>query len=224
MEHCFIGDATVLTLSNGQKVAASDFQFEFENGFRATYGQINGLGDFYGTFDAISDGKDASERMARFELAFETLAGLHARQPNEAQDILDVLQAEVDAVNEALRNGRDPSVVYAQLPDVTAKLDSITWGRTDMPRYRDLVRLNWDHFGEDAKAAYDAGHRVALRRALAGSLESAYMINAFADHFLEDWFSAGHLRTPRRYLHRSTDVSADICAKVGESRVCTITP
>lgn len=38
-------------------------------------------------------------------------------------------------------------------------------------------------------------------------------MNASADHLLEDSFSAGHLRTPRRLLHSSTDRTADICAK-----------
>lgn len=214
MEHCFIGDATSLTLSDGRKVAASDFKLQFPNGLAVTYGQINGLADFYGTFDPISDGRDESERSTRFERAFETLAGRAPRQPQEAQDILNVLQAEVDAVNEALKNHQDPSVVYSQLPDVSAKLDSITWGRRDTPRYRDLVQINWDHFGEDAMAAYNAGHKAALRKALTGDLEGAYAVNAFADHFLEDWFSAGHLRTPRRALHKPSDISADICAKV----------
>ncbi len=39
-------------------------------------------------------------------------------------------------------------------------------------------------------------------------------MNAFADHFLEDSFAAGHMRTPRRYLH-DTEIGgpADLCSK-----------
>lgn len=44
-------------------------------------------------------------------------------------------------------------------------------------------------------------------------------MNAFADHFLEDSFSSGHLRTPRRQLHWDEKVwdqlpVPDLCAKV----------
>ena len=41
------------------------------------------------------------------------------------------------------------------------------------------------------------GHRLALATAKAGELERAYMIEAFAEHFLTDRFSSGHLRAPR---------------------------
>jgi hypothetical protein len=129
-------------------------------------------------------------------------------------DILAVLQAEVDAINAALANHQDPSVVYAQLPDVSLKLEQITFGRSDIPGYLGLAQINWDHFGADARTAYNAGHATAIQKAVSGDLDGAYAMNAFADHFLEDSFSSGHLRTPRRLLHKSTDPTADLCAKV----------
>jgi len=54
-----------------------------------------------------------------------------------------------------------------------------------------------------------------LRAAAAGDLLAGYALNAFADHFLEDSFAAGHLRTPRRRLHQGGVVGgpADLCAK-----------
>ena len=95
-----------------------------------------------------------------------------------------------------------------------AEFQQITWGRSGIPGYLGLAKINWDHFGADARTAYNAGHRTALEAAVKGDLEDAYTMNAFADHFLEDSFSAGHLRTPRRLLHSKWNPSADLCAKV----------
>ena len=138
-EHCFIGDAITLNVWDGttsHQVAASDYMFALPNGLQLTYGQINGLaGDFYGTYNPISDGTTQDDCELRFSAAAETLRNGGPRQPAEATAILAVLQAEVDAVNEALRNHEDPSVVYSKLPDVSAKLEQLTFGRTDIPGY-----------------------------------------------------------------------------------------
>jgi hypothetical protein len=52
---------------------------------------------------------------------------------------------------------------------------------------------------------YKAGHRVALNLASTATNETelryAYAIDAFANHFLTDLFSTGHLRVPRRAMH-----------------------
>ncbi|KAK0184055.1 fungal fucose-specific lectin-domain-containing protein [Armillaria mellea] len=213
-EHCFIGDAITLTLANGGKVAASDYRFRLKDQLSLTYGQINGLaGDFYGTYDAISDGKNEQDQSARFVRTYDTLADGGPRLPKEAMDILAVLQAEVDAVNAALANHQDPSVVYAKLHDVSAKLIDITLDRSGIPGYLGLAKIDWDHFGADARTAYNAGHATAIQKAISGDLDGAYAMNAFADHFLEDSFSADHLRTPRRLLRKGTDITADACAK-----------
>ena len=105
-------------------------------------------------------------------------------------------------------------MAYNKLPDVSSKLEALTFGRSGIPGYLGLAQINWDHFGKDARTAYNAGHATALQIAADGDLEGAYALNAFADHFLQDCFSAGHLRTPRRFLHRSLDIAADVCAKV----------
>lgn len=196
-------------------MAASSHKFRLPNGLALTYGQINALaGDFYGTHNPISDGKSDGDRSTRFLLAYDTLAKGGPRQPKEANDILAVLQAEVDAVNIALMNHQDPSVAYSNLPDASLKLEEITSGRSDIPSYLGLARINWDHFGDDARTVYNTGHALAIQKAMDGDLEGAYALNAFADHFLEDSFSSGHLRTPRRLLHKPLDVTADACAKV----------
>lgn len=197
-------------------MAASSHKFQLPNGLILTYGQINALaGDFYGTGRPISDGTNDQDRFSRFLAAYDTLANGSPRQPKEANDILAVLQAEIDAVNNALIHHQDPSVAYSTLPDVTWKLEEITFGRSGIPGYIGLAQINWDHFGADARTAYNTGHAAAIQRAIGGDLEGAYTLNAFADHFLEDSFSSGHLRTPRRHLHKPPpDLTADACAKV----------
>ncbi|KAF8576928.1 hypothetical protein K439DRAFT_1655174 [Ramaria rubella] len=199
-EHCFIGDAITLTLANGGKVAASSYQFQLPDRLSLTYGQINGL--------------NAQEQLTRFVAAYNTLANGGPRQPKEATDILAILQGEVDAVNKALANHQDPSVAYAQLPDVSVALERITWGWTGFPGYLGLAQINWDHFVADARTAYNAGHATALHKAISGDLLRAYVMNAFADHFLEDSF------TPPP--HPAVNLSADICAKYMHDEDCAI--
>ncbi|KAI0846452.1 fungal fucose-specific lectin-domain-containing protein [Daldinia vernicosa] len=217
-EHGYLGDAIILTLSNGKAVRGRDYKFTLENGLNVTYGEINGLaGDFYGTHDPISDGANETERVTRFVAAYNTLAGRYARQPQEAEAILKVLQTEVDAVNAALARHEDPSIAYSKLPGQTWKFQKLTMFRPlKIPSYLVLAKKNFDHFGEDARIAYNAGHSKALDVAISGDLDKAYAMNAFADHFLEDSFSAGHLRTPRRYLHSDNvlDPDPDYCAKL----------
>lgn len=129
--------------------------------------------------------------------------------------VLKLLLREVAAVNEAIENHEDPSEAYANLPDLNRQFQMITWNRPKgQPSYLELAEINWDHFGDDALTAYSAGHEVALSKAYNGNLERAYTMNAFADHFLEDLFAAGHVRTPRRLLHSQNNISADLCAKV----------
>ncbi|KAL1748021.1 fungal fucose-specific lectin-domain-containing protein [Schizophyllum fasciatum] len=223
-EHSYIGDAIWLSLANGSRVPARNHNFTLRNNLRVTYGQINGLaGDFYGTTNPISDGRTASDQAARFLAAYNTLAEPSSRLPKEAQDILAVLQTEVDAVNESLQHHADPSIAYSKLPDVSAKLQMLTQFRpSHFPSYLGLARINWDHFGPDARTTYNAGHTLALQAAANGELDRAYTLNAFADHFLEDSFSSGHLRTPRRGLHGTVDLFADACAKAMHDEDCAI--
>ncbi|KAL1745430.1 fungal fucose-specific lectin-domain-containing protein [Schizophyllum fasciatum] len=223
-EHSYVGDAIWLTLADESRVPAKTHEFTLKNGLTLTYGQINALaGDFYGTYKPISDGKNATEQSARFLAAFNTLAEPSYWQPKDAHDILDVLQGEVDAVNDALKHHADPSFTYSKLADVSFKLGLITMKRPwNIPGYAGLARINWDHFGADARTAYNAGHALALQTAANGDLEHAYALNAFADHFLEDSFSAGHLRTPRRGLHSTSNLAADFCAKYMHDEDCAI--
>ena len=214
-EHSWLGDALTLQWDDGQSYVAKNKQFTLSNGLQLTYGQINGLaGDFYATINPISDGKDLQDQRSRFLRAWYWLAEDKTRTPFEAPKILSLLTKEVDMVQEALDKGQDPSTVYPNIPDVTAGLELLTLGRpAECPSYLILAKNNWDHFGADARVAYNACHSYALQVAAGGNLQLAYAMNAFGDHFLQDSFAAGHMRTPRRKLH-DTIGFADLCSKV----------
>ena len=186
---------------------------DLPNGFSLTYGTINGLaGDYYGTDEPISDVKPLEEQSARFLAAWNTLATDTTRQPHGANAIVAILQKDIDAVNDA----KEPSRIYADLPDHTVEFEELTIGRGLDTSFLGLAYINFDHFGEDARTAYNAGHYTALKQASGGTLDDlrlGYAMNAFVDHFLEDSFSSGHTRTPRRMLHGNLGL-ADICAKV----------
>jgi hypothetical protein len=216
MERSYIGDSIELILADGEPVAASNHQFRLPDGLILTYGQINALaGDFYGTRHPISDGRNHQACSARFLAAYDTLANGGPRQPKEANDILAVLQAEIDAVDDALAHHQDPSIAYFTLPDVTWKFEQITSSRSDIPSYIGLAQINWDNFGEDARTTYNAGHATAIQEAIHGDLEGAYALNAFADHFLECSFSSVHLCTPRRLLRNAPPgFKAGVCGRV----------
>jgi len=163
-----------------------------------------------------------ADQQNRFKAAYYWLGQDTTQQPKEANAILNILAVEVADVQKALQTGVDPSYYYANIiPDVTTKLEELTLLRNyNEPSYLKIAAINFDHFGADAWTAYIAGHSTAMAVAAQGgpaNLELAYAMNAHADHFLEDSFSAGHMRTPRRILH-NPDIPlggpADFCAKV----------
>jgi hypothetical protein len=200
-EHVLLGDQVGLPgVPQGSK-------FKISGDLSATYGQLLALaGDFIGIPTApICQGATESERQRRFQQAF----GQIANDPQEISTILGMINDEVVALNNAIRSGSTPSDAYKQF-GIARELE---FNRVTKGRYLDLAAKNFDHFGDGAVAAYRAGHAAALKIAeLAGKgalsqpgvpwkLENAYIPNAFADHYLSDLFSAGHLRTDRVKLH-----------------------
>ncbi|WP_449220959.1 phospholipase [Tistrella mobilis] len=213
-EHTAIGDQVILYFSpEDAGTPAWQVPLRLANGLQLTYGQIVALGgDFYGLPDRpIADGITPEDRVARFTDAFNSLA-VKPDSHDEALKILQVMQTEIDAAQKAMREGQEPHVAYDALGDkLSIEWNKITGGSTVPPRLGRYLRLaltNWDHFGVWAVAAYTAGHTAALQQAVKAGrtgrredLVLAYAMNAFADHYLSDLFSAGHLRTPRRQLY-----------------------
>jgi hypothetical protein len=84
--------------------------------------------------------------------------------------------------------------------------DAATISKEYAERYKSLALENVSHFsgGGTALSTWQETHRDAVLAALdagkkgdSGGLGKAYAMNAFADHFLTDSFSAGHVRVPR---------------------------
>jgi hypothetical protein len=158
-------------------------------------------GDYYGIAgQAISlPSKNADDRIERFIKAFETL---EKADPKELQNIIKEIEQEYHAV----RHSSLPHHCYGeQLMEHMEKIGKI---KKD---FGDLLADNSDHFSEEAKQAYLAGHTYALQVAreagreqdpnkkLAG-FKRACAIDAFACHFLTDLFAAGHIRNERGKL------------------------
>jgi hypothetical protein len=215
-EHTAIGDATLLRfVANAAPVLAQNAALHLPNGLALTYGQVLALGgDFYGMVDRpINEGATPAERLQRFQAAFDSLAVSSAAKA-EAPQILAVMQKEIDAVRQAIKDGKPAHEAYDALGDtLSEEWNTLTGGGSfvsalfPLGRYLKLAANNADHFAEWARLAYIAGHTAALQTAAAAGatedqqqLERAYAMNAFADHYLTDLFSSGHLRVPRKAM------------------------
>jgi hypothetical protein len=231
-EHAMIGDNLTLRWSKSE-VSEGARILNLKNGSKLTYGQINALGgDFFGTFDPICLGSTLEEQCKRFQAAYDTL-GHDAIGVEEAKDIIQNRGKETSAIGQAAVSGQSTSQTYKDLTEpgpssfgmldkADEQLTRITWSR-EGPSYLRMAQLNLDHFGEDGRAAYNAGHLLALKSAASGDLETGYAMNAFADHFLGDAFAAGHIRTPRRALHGDNQAVQDavnwVIAKIRQSTI-----
>ncbi|HEY5981269.1 MAG TPA: hypothetical protein VIT41_16715 [Microlunatus sp.] len=224
-EHVWIGDHISLqfpdhTPSPGKHPAYSVVLDEIGS-VQLTYGRIIALaGDFFGVLGGQICRADDHE--AAFRKAWETLARADA---GELANIVSIMEEEIRALDAVLRTRkREPHEMYDELGDeLSQRWNGVTGGSSDywVPagRYLKLAAENFDHFGHGAETAYRAGHVVAMKEAaaaakLSGSaayagLVRAYAMNAFADHFLTDLFSAGHLRVPRQELFDVTNTYWD---------------
>jgi len=181
-----------------------------------SYGEIVALaGDLYGIpSQPISDGTTDADRQTRFLAAFATL---ESADPDEVSKLVALISEEADAIKRNIINDGVPANVAAKANDYDDEYTMATGGWVPYDgvhsRYLQLAETNYDHFGFDAVTAYIAGHTVAINLALEAARDSkdsvartqvfakyerALSLNAFADHFLTDLFSAGHLRVPRR--------------------------
>ena len=229
-EHTYLGDQATLHFEDGDVIAARlkiPIGAPYTNATPLTYGSIVALaGDFYGApgESPISDSADIG---GSFEAAFKTLA---SGNPGQTADLLQIIEDEINAVNAAVKRGAQPSTAFSALgQSISKRANRATGGGsrdTDwwpLGRYMRLAQVNWDHFGQAAVNVYTAGHKLATDRAAGArqlptpaqrkaSLWVAYAFNAFADHFLTDLFSAGHLRTPRKELYNHAHLEGSICA------------
>ncbi|KAB2569534.1 hypothetical protein DBV05_g11793 [Lasiodiplodia theobromae] len=215
-EHRKIGDAILLRLPTGN-IDGKDFSYQVgKKNIKLSYGQIVSLaGDFYGNCKYLGDAEQISDKwdgdpdasIARFVKNADLL---QLDKAGYLKDVIRIMEDQEKEVKQALKDGKDIAQVYKAIGD---KFNT-AWAKATRFDYLLLSLCNWDHFGEDAVKAYKAGHSAALSQAKVAhgsgnviDLRRAYFLEAFAAHFLTDLFSSGHMRTPRRILHRTYTVT-----------------
>jgi hypothetical protein len=100
------------------------------------------------------------------------------------------------------------AILEEAAPDVQGALEILDLRYIERLRSKIFIllhasHLDDNHFQDRALAAFWFWHRMALSFA-DGSRINIFVpliINAYANHFLEDFFAPGHMRTPRRLLH-----------------------
>lgn len=209
-EHRYLGNRIQLPGhdSAGDHVAASN-PFTLQNGLVVTYGDINALsGDYFGLMTPISRGITMKDCIDRFQQSFNLL-NVGEVGKKRAEAVIAKLKVLMAAVDDAIEH--DPKAAHKAYQDHPLDIDAlkqVTVAYKAGADFDTLALHNIDHFGPEARLTYNAGHALALQVASQGDLQQAYAINAFADHFLQDSFAAGHVRVPRNALY-SLDVKVD---------------
>lgn len=167
-----------------------------------TFGRIVALPDLLADPKfPISDGTTLAERQTRFNRSFDVFVSVNS---TTLKVIFSIMQKEVDMIKDAIDHGEEPSHAYARRDTKFIEEYFLAY-----PQSSSLLLSGWDHFGQSARLAYQAGHTEAINTALLAHqttseevqrklLAIAYAKEAYADHFLTDSFAAGHMRTPAK--------------------------
>ncbi|RUR19663.1 phospholipase [Legionella sp. km535] len=238
LEHKNLGDLVRLRLSSSNSSSGS-FKLTLPNGLKLSYGEIvMYAGDIFGDPDKTISSCSEKERLSCFQAQFEamavkgTLKDKQCSNPiNQALNIRNYLIEIEKKLELSRQKGQSDWDFYNKEDvDITRKLNKLTCGGSVISAfipfgtYIKLAEVNYDHFAPDSLIAYKTGHRFALETALKGFakkeagqneeaqqlLELAYAQNAFANHYLTDSFSAGHMRTPRRAISDKIHLPASL--------------
>lgn len=198
---------------------------EGNHSLKLSYGEIIALaGDFIGMTDGVIS-KDVElkefepmryELEKSFHKAFNNLLpydGNAVYQNNNLEYLRGLFKHEYKNLILTLNKKHGVHFNNASSHSVTSKIKD-QWAYAKSPGYADMLAINVDHFGDEAKISYAIGHTLALEKAKeAFTLEQkgdregavdllnlAYAMDAFGSHYLTDLFSSGHLRTPRNAL------------------------
>jgi hypothetical protein len=138
---------------------------EFKIGdVKLTYGDLIALGDFYEDMDQIRSA------------------------PQEE------LKQLVDLIHRDKRHFKgEPGVAAVTNDEWQKATEGRKWKPWRPPLYLDLAGKNESHFAVENRKKWVKFHTEALRAAQKGDMPLALATNGFADHFLTDAFSAGHL-------------------------------
>ena len=198
-EHDFLGNQAALPLNIGNLLT-------LPNDVKVTFGAIVALaGDFYGIPESpiidttlVGANVDEENRTKRFEAAYGTLA---TEVNVNTQVIVDKL-AKMIKEDQAAREARGELHSQGEY-DIGG-----TWVRgapISNGMMMKIAQENYDNFQPQAQQAYLIGHTLAVQKAQEAAkqvnefdrkkeLMEAYSMEAFADHFLTECFSAGHIR------------------------------
>lgn len=225
LEHRFLGDE-IRIQHPGQGVRQGE-KIQLPNGLALSYGEIVMFaGDFIGDVGYPISSCKLNDRDFCFHKQFAALAEKPLGKNSDAKSLgrkisninhyLSQLYDKIDAAN---RSGiRSKDYYKAHGADIGKQLNIATGGGSSLSAYLpfgdyiNMATVNFDHFQPDAQKAYAAGHHSALTTAIQAKqawdqglkeeaeslLMLAYAQNAYANHFLSDAFSSGHLRNPRR--------------------------
>lgn len=226
LEHKNMGDHVRLHLSGSQTEIV---KLNLPNGLKLSYGEIVMYGgDVFGDPSKPISNCKPEDQASCFKAQFEALGvkgkinNKRCSNPLNQVKTIDKYMSDVEKdLEESRRNGVNDWDFYDKEDvTITKKLNKLTCGGSIISafipfgNYIKLAQVNFDHFAPDSLIAYKTGHKYALETAREGFikkeagniqeanrlLELAYAQNAFANHYLTDSFSAGHMRTPRRAI------------------------
>ena len=105
--------------------------------------------------------------------------------------MIRIIKEQNAAVIKAIKEGKAPSDAYMEVYGNflwDARFQKETQEREDLQNkmYNDPAVLDWNHFGADARLAYETGHISVNQAAYLDQDQKAYAMNSFAEHFLQD--------------------------------------
>lgn len=185
-EHIYLADLGVVKAC--EEVGATDCPLtkripRNDGKFLYSYGEISTLGDFYATAEEIY---------------------------NENGD--NISEKQLGNIFSCMNNQRESFEKQKEIPGVELPECGMVY-KDNAKNMVELVRTNYAHFGWNNMVTYVSYHQKALDMAIKAhslqnsnpslaqkTLQNALFINGFADHFLTDAFSSGHIRVPRKQL------------------------
>ncbi|QDP72684.1 phospholipase [Legionella israelensis] len=236
LEHQKIGNDVKLHFIN-KDIPSEHPLLHLPNGLKLSYGDLVTFGgDIFGDEDYPIARCKPEDKKSCFLRQFNTLA-VNGQKGNkqcsnplvQVKSIQKYLSELNKAIEEAEKKGQTASEFYLKhSQDISKALNRLTCGGSFISdylpfgQYIKLAQVNFDHFHPDAPAAYKIGHEIALETAMKAYqerltnhedkaqqwLELAYAQNAFANHFLTDAFSSGHMRTPRQAIDKDIHLPA----------------
>lgn len=238
LEHRNLGDLVQLHLSTSNS-SEGILKLTLPNGIKLSYGEIVMYGaDMFGNPDTPVSNCAEKDRASCFKAQFDAIA-IKGKQNdkrcsnpiNQAVTIGNYMTVIEQELNQSRQNGQNDWDFYNQKDvSISKELNKLTCGGSFISAfipfgtYIELAQVNYDHFAPDSLIAYKTGHRYALETALKAFtrkkegkqeeaqklLELAYAQNAYANHYLTDSFSAGHMRTPRRAIAQKVHLPASL--------------